>query len=149
MAKVDWYGFAEQFQSAIKSSLPSVMVTIEEAKPAGIDNNPSVSIFIKGREVPGDRQTISGFTETRYLVSMEIWVVAFALDGVRAAINLRDDAIGDIEQILQTSSNWSSFCDAIYLDGGEFETGQDLESGSLGYYAAGSINFRVDVTHTV
>lgn len=146
--KIDWFGFAERFQDMIASNL-DIVATIEEARPAGIDSNPSVSIFIKGREVPEDRQVIAAFTVTRYLVSIEMWVVAFSIDGVKDAINLRDDTIGDIEQLLQTSSNWSSFADAIYLDGGEFETGQDMESRVGGYYAAGSINFRVDVTHTL
>lgn len=148
MAKVDWYGFAENFQAAIQSALPNLMCTIEEALPVGPDANPSATIFILGRTVPEDRQVIAANTVTRYFVNMQIWVAAWSLDGVRRACELRDDVISDIEGVLQNSDNWESFVDAVYLDGGELETAKDIASAGNGYYAGGTINFRVDATHT-
>ncbi len=148
MAKIDWYGFAEQFQTAIQDALPTLMITIEEARPVGPDANPSATIFIKGRRVPDELQTISSHTRTRYIIEMTIWVAAWHLEGFRKACEMRDDLIGDIEDVLLNSANWSSFADAIYIDGGDLETADQNETGQRGYYAGGTINFRVDATHT-
>lgn len=145
MAKVDWYSFAENFQAKIQAAIPTLMCSIEEAKPHG---DLSATIFIKGRRAPDDMQTISAYTRTRYLIEMQIWVAAWSLEGFRRACEIRDDTIGSIEDVLQDQANWSSFANAVYLDGGELETATQAETGRMGYYAGGTINFRVDATHT-
>ena len=152
MAKVDYYALEENLQEILRNNLTSVephAITIEEPPEAlGLESNPSICIMLEGREVPEDIQTLSAHSRTRYHVKINIIVQAFDLNGFKNACELRDDVIGDIEDVLLDQTNWNTYTaiECILIDGGELETVKD-EKGT--YYAGGEIRFRLETTATL
>lgn len=146
MAAIDYYGIETQLQSILQaaSSLSGVMVTVEEGFEFGLaDVGKSVGIYLDQRN-PTQDQPLAAGQQTRFLVQLKLWCVAFSAESIAKACELRDSLIGAVELVLMQNRTIGGKVSTSWLAGGEFFSARNPNSGQL--MAGGEIVLICDAT---
>jgi hypothetical protein len=141
MAKIDYFGIAEEIAEIVRAAFPETMVVVEEEVIIGPENSPIIAVYIDRRETPPN-QPIAAGRRMRVIPHFSLWVWTFSLN-VRAAIKERDDLVGDIELLLMNNRTLNEKVDMIWIDGGELPSARLPDSN--GFTSGGEIVIRAEV----
>lgn len=126
MARVDYYALEQAIADHLRkeSELEGVRVEIEKQIDFGVDSD-AVFIYLDRRDAPAEEQRLSAGTRTDFLLTFSLWCLAFHLDSVAAASELRDDLLGRVEVALMRDRTFGGLAGTAWLEGGEFDTLED------------------------
>lgn len=126
------------------SDLSEVKVFIEQDIVHAAESAPCVLIFANSREAPAGEQRLAAGRRTDWIVSISIICYGWALETEPAA-EIRDSLMERVELALMRDRTLGGTCEALWLDGGSFDSGP----GNQGFLCAGEIALKVKVFGTV
>lgn len=128
MARVDYYAIEQGIEEVLKDdpNLVDVAILIEPA--ALVERGNTVAIYPDRRSAPADDQVISAGRRTRLMLRFSIWCYSDGLER-ESVLKARDDFVGRVELALMDDPTLRGTVEESWLDGGEFDTPQELDSG--------------------
>lgn len=124
MSRVDYYAITEEIKtildaSAHITSTPNIVVE-DDVIFGTFDHTPQIMVYLTNR-TPAPNQRIAAGRDTRYRLQFSIWVWCSGLgkQGVKDAINLRNDLLGQIELELMEKRTLNEMVDGLWLQGGD------------------------------
>lgn len=111
-----YWNIKQAIQSAIRTALPSVAVSIDQ--PIHYAES-WVGIFTDDRTADADAQWQSDGSRTRFEISHRIEIWRYALGTAKAA-ELRNALLGDVELALMLDRTLGNVCETSWIDGGRF-----------------------------
>lgn len=147
MAAISYSGIADQLKLILAADAltSTVRCYVEEEPQFGLaDNGQVISIFTDNRVPSPDGQSLSAGKRTRYHAFFSLWVAGFSLESYKAAADIRDALIGNVELVLMKDRSVGGKVQDAWLEGGQFVSAKD--GGSNTFVAAGEIKLGVEVS---
>ena len=138
MAVIDYFGIREATKTVLETEIPTATVRIEEEMVFGFETVPYIGIYLDRRVAPIGDQRIANGTRTDYNLAFSLWVVHFSMESLQKAIEDRDDMVSLVENALMKNRTLLNTVKMLWLEGGEFFSAKDKESGFL---AIAEVNF--------
>jgi len=145
MARVNYHDILTQIQSVLDADADVDALTFINLEP-NLDPMTGNKIYIyeESRTAPENLQRISAGRRTSIIYTVSIWCLAFSLDSVDHASQLRDDLVGFVEIALMNNRDLNNTVHTLWLNGGAFD-GAPLDNGFTSA-AETMVEIRIDAT---
>lgn len=142
MARVDYFDIQAEIKTILDADagVSGANINIEIERDMNFSARfPACFIYLDSRSAPPDEQRLAAGTRTDFILRFSLWVFGINLNTLADACHQRDDAIGLIEIALMKNRTLSNKVNALWLDGGEFLTGNTdngfISGGEIIVYA--------------
>lgn len=143
MARVDYAGIADAIRARVAAQVPQAVVTVERDVLMGFERTPWVNVRAVRRETTMP-QPIAAGTRTRFRVHYVCECWESGLGPAADVARRRDDLLGQVEVALMGDRTLGGKVDFLFLEGGEFFTGQEGDHLFIG----GEVAVAVEVEAT-
>lgn len=147
MARIDYADLKNELAQILSAAptLADIAFTVDD--DIRLDSfGCSANIEMVRRDHTAPAQSLSAGQRQRYYVTTVVTVVAVGIDR-QAAIEQRDDVIGEIEVVLMRNRTLNDKVGTLFLQGGELFLLKDTSDQSEGYFVAvGEIIVQLDAT---
>lgn len=124
-------------------------IYVEEEPQFGLaDAGKVIAVFTDRRRAPADEQHLGAGKRTEFLLDLLFVVANMDMASFRAAADGRDTLLGNLELVLMANRTLSSTVSTLWLEGGEFYSAKDAQSGSLIAVAEVSVVVKVSAINT-
>jgi len=131
VAAVDYHGILTELKAILEAddSLVGVPVFVEEDPAFDLSGVGKAIVLTLSRRRPTSGQPLAAGKMTRWEVSFSVWAMGFDMSFETAAAK-RDDLVGALELVLMNNRTVNGKLSSGWLDGGEFISVRDQDSGS-------------------
>lgn len=151
MAAVSYASIRDQIKSILAgdSRTNTARIYIEEEPQFGLgDVQQVIAVFTDRRRAPADQQSLSAGKRTRFLLDM-LFVVAFMdFASFKAACDGRDTLLANLELVLMANRTLNATVETLWIEGGEFYSAKDSQSGTLIAVAELNVTLMVSAVNT-
>ena len=128
MAAVDYAGIRDQLKTILEGDTrtSNARIFVEEEPQFGLsDAQNIIAVFMDSRSAPPTDQSLAAGKRTRYFLRMSLWVVVFSLDSYKAACDLRDTLLGNLELVLMANRTIGDKVASSWLEGGDMVSARE------------------------
>lgn len=133
MANVNYNGIKTKLAEVIRDNCPLLnMVEIEAEVIADIGRTPWAGVYMTGRtlEDSGRGNPLAAGQVMRYNLRFAVWVFGASFESLEEATNKRDAALPQIEAALMGNRTLDDTVNALWIEGGDFQSAVNENDGS-------------------
>lgn len=148
MAICNYSGILDALAALLRadSRLSGVRVYAEEDPQFGLsDVQKAIAIYLSRRQLHPNQPLAAG-KSTRWLLSVSIWCFGFSIENFKAAADIRDGVLDQMELVLNDNRTVSGTVEFMHMDGGDFLSAQNPGDGCFVAGVETSIAMQVTAT---